>query len=430
MSLSNALFNSVSGLDTTSTAISVIGDNIANASTPGFKERRAEFADVLGQTISTGGGFSQTGAGAKLARVSQIFSQGTFETTNRATDMAVEGRGFFAVDGARGRQYTRAGIFNFDNQGTLVDKDGSQVQGFAIDPVTQTVTGQLGPIQLTLGVSPPQASSTVDISAQLDAAEPINGPFDPSNPNATSSFQTASTVFDSLGGPHSSTLYFTRTGVNSWTWNATLPTSDTTDPPATPGDNVVIEGGGTMTFDASGNLTALTGPAVTYNVVGGAAAGQVVNYNFGPIAGVGSGTPTTQFLGTSSTVNSLSTNGFAPGTLQNIVVDGDGFISGTFSNGETLELAQVALATFANVEGLASVGNNSFIVTRASGQPLLGAPRSGQLGAIRSSSLEQSNVDIATQFVKLILNQRAFQANTRTVSTTNQLLANVVQLGQ
>jgi len=430
MSLSSALFSSVSGLDTTSSAISVIGDNIANANTTGFKERRADFADVLGQTLSTAGGFSQTGAGAKLARVSQIFSQGTFESSNRSTDLAVEGRGFFVVDGAKGTEYTRAGLFTFDNQGTLVDKNGNPVQGFGVDPTTQNVTGQLGPIQLALGVSPPQQSSSVDISAQLNAAEPLNGPFDPSNPNATSSFQTAATIFDSLGGPHSSTIYFTRTGTNQWSWNATLPTADTTAPPATPGDTVVVQGGGTMTFDAAGSLTALTGPTVTYDVVGGAAGTQAVTFNFGPVAGVGSGTPTTQFLGTPSGVNAISTNGFAPGTLQNIVIEGDGLITGSFSNGETLALAQVALATFANVEGLSSVGNNSFIRTRASGQPLVGSPGTGQLGSIRSSSLEQSNVDLAQQFVKLILNQRAFQANTRTVTITNELLANVVRLGQ
>jgi len=430
MSLSNGLFAAVSGLDTTSTAISVIGDNIANVNTPGFKQRRAEFADVLGQTLNTAGGFSQTGAGSKLARVGQIFSQGTFESSARTTDMAIEGRGFFVLNGPQGRFYTRAGLFNFDNQGALVDKEGLRVQGFGIDPVTRLPVGQIGDIQLTQGVSPPNPSSLVDISVNLDSgATPPPTPFDPSKPSATSNFQTAVTLFDSLGNGVSSNLYFTNTGPGSWTWTTTLAPGDTTTAPATPGDPVVVQGGGTLTFDSQGNLTGATGTNVTYQFAGGAAPGQTVAFNFGPIAGVGTGTPTTQFAD-SSAVNSTFTDGFAPGTLQAISVDKDGIITGSFSNGESLPLAQIALATFPNVNGLNSVGNSNFLESRQSGQSLIGAPRSGQFGSIRASSIEQSNVDMAEQFVKLIISQRAFQANTRTVSVTNELLANVVQLGQ
>ncbi len=173
----------------------------------------------------------------------------------------------------------------------------------------------------------------------------------------------------------------------------------------------------------------MTGAPVTFEFSGGATPGQVVDLNFGPVAGVGSGDPTTQFA-ESSTVNSATQDGFAPGTLQGISVDREGFINASFTNGETLPIAQVALATFPNVEGLAAVGNNHFQETRDSGQPLVGGPRTGQFGAVRSNSIEQSNVDLAAQFIRLIMNQRAFQANTRTVSTTNELLANLVQLGQ
>ncbi len=429
MGLSSALFSSVSGLDATGTAISVIGDNIANVNTPGFKARRAEFGDVLGQSIAGVGSFSQLGAGTTLQSVRPIFSQGTIETTSRTTDLAIEGSGFFVLEGPRGRFYTRAGAFNFDLNGLMVNSQGLRVQGFAIDPVTGLSTGQLGDIQLSTTLSPPRASTDVQMSVNLDANAPVTAPFDPANPFATSSHNTIMTLYDSLGNGHSVTYYFSKTGVNTWDWTAGVDPADTTIAPATPGDPVVVQGSGSLTFDSAGVLQSMTGSPVTFEFSGGAAPGQVVNVAFGPVAGVGPGDPTTQFA-TASTTNSFRQDGFAPGQLQSITIDLDGVITGQFSNAETIPLAQVGLGNFPNVEGLVAVGNNNLIESRNSGQALIGQARTGNLGAIRSSNLEQSNVDLATEFVKLIINQRAFQANTRTVSTTNELLANLVTLGQ
>lgn len=430
MSLSNAMFASVSGLDTASTAISVIGDNIANVSTPGFKERRAEFADILGQSISTAGGVAQIGSGSKVINVGQVFTQGTFESTARETDLAIEGRGFFIMEGPRGTAYSRAGMFSFDRDGFLVDPTGLRVQGFGIDATTLTSNGQLGDVQLSTSVAAPQESSTMNLSVNLDATAAANGPFDPSDPNSTSSFQTVMTLFDSLGAAHPTTIYFTRTAANSWTWNATLPTGDTTTAPASPGDPIVVQGSGTLTFDSQGFLASATGSPLTYEFAGGGAPSQSVDLEFGPVGPTSTGDLTTQFAGSASAVNSQSQDGFATGTLQTLAIDREGFFTASFSNGVTRPIAQVGLATFANVEGLSSSGNNAFAETRESGQPLVGAPQTGQFGAVRSNSIEQSNVDLADQFIRLILNQRAFQANTRTVSTTNELLANLVQLGQ
>jgi flagellar hook protein FlgE len=421
------MFSSVSGLETASTAISVIGDNIANVSTPGFKERRAEFADVLGQSISTGGGFSQTGSGSTVLNVTQIFSQGSFETTGRETDLAIEGGGFFIVDDQTGRSYSRAGMFSFNDSGNLVDPSGRRVQGFGIDPATLLPTGQLGDIQISTAVAAPQATTRVDLSVNLDAGvTPGGAPFDPSNPFGTSDYSNSTTVFDSLGNGHPSTVYFTKTGANSWSWNAALPTADTTTPPATPGDSIVVQGSGTLTFDNAGVLTSAAGSPVTFEFQGGGAPGQSIAIDFGAIGGAST---TTQFTGV-STVNSQFQDGFSAGTLQGLSVDREGFFTASFSNGVNRPLAQVALATFPAVEGLNSAGGNAFVETRSSGQPLIGGPQTGQFGSVRSSSIEQSNVDLASQFIRLILNQRAFQANTRTVSTTNELLANLVQLGQ
>jgi flagellar hook protein FlgE len=425
------MFASVSGLDTASTAISVIGDNIANVSTPGFKERRAEFADVLGQAISTSGGFSQTGSGSSVANISQIFSQGSFESTGRATDLAIEGQGFFIMDDAGGRSYSRAGMFTFDTVGLLTDSGGRRVQGFSIDPVTQQPTGQLGDLQITTSVAPPRLTTTAQLSVNLDANElAIAGGFDPSDPFGSSNFSIPITLNDSLGNSNPSTIFLTKTAPNQWDWNAALPTANTTLPPALPTDQFVVQGSGTLTFDSGGVLQGATGSPVTFEFAGGSAPSQSIVLDFGPIGSPGAQNATTQFAGNPSGINSVSQDGFGPGTLQSLSIDTAGIFTASFSNGETRPIGQVALATFPAAEGLNAIGSNSFVETRNSGQPLIGGPQSGQFGAIKSSRIEQSNVDLAAQFIRLILNQRAFQANTRTVSTTNELLANLVQLGQ
>ncbi len=426
MSLSSAMFSSVTGLDTASTAISVIGDNIANVGTPGFKERRAEFADVLGQSLATSGGFAQTGAGATVLNVSQIFSQGSFETTSRSTDLAIEGGGFFIMQGTQGRAYSRAGMFSFDNGGVLTDPLGLRVQGFGIDPVTLQPTSQLGDIQITTSVAPPRASTQMTLSLNLDPSAPLVGPLSLSNTSGTANFQTGVTLYDSLGNAHTSDVFFTRTGVNTWSWTATLAPGDTTLPLANPSDTVVAIGSGTLDFDTTGSLVAQSGSPLTYQFAGGGSANQAITIDFGTAGSLAASTQ----VAAASTINSQQQDGFAPGTLTSISVDRSGFFVATFSNGETRPIAQVALASFPAVEGLRATGNNNWIESRQSGQPLIGGPRTGQFGAIRASNIEQSNVDLAAQFVRLILQQRAFQANTRTVSTTNELLANLVQLGQ
>jgi flagellar hook protein FlgE len=430
MGLSNALFTGVSGLDTSGTAISVIGDNIANSNTPGFKSKRAEFGDLLAQSLTSGGGFSQLGSGSTLTRVRPIYSQGTFENTGRGTDLAIEGRGFFVVQSAQGNFYTRNGIFNFDADGFLVNTQNQRVQGFSIDPATGTTTGVLGDIQIQTAVLPPGATTSAEISVNLDANSGLVGPFDPADPASTSNFNFPMSVYDSLGNQHSVNFYFSRSATG-WDWYAALDPTDTTTPPAAAGDQVVVQGSGSLSFDAQGFLQSTTGNSVTFEFAGGAAASQSVVLDWGPTgSSVGSATGRTTQFASPSAVTSFTQDGFASGQIQNIVIDGEGFLTGQFSNGETVPLAQLALASFANVDGLVATGNSNLVETRVSGQALIGAPQTGNLGTIRASSIEQSNVDMATEFVKLIINQRAFQANTRTIATTNDLLANLVALGQ
>jgi flagellar hook protein FlgE len=437
MGLNSALFSSVSGLNTTSTAITVVGDNIANVNTPGFKQRRAEFADVLGQSISGVGGFSQLGAGSKVQRVSTLYSQGTFESSGRVTDLAIEGQGFFVLEGSKGTFMTRAGIFNFDNEGFFVNREGLRVQGYGIDPQTGLSNGQIGDIEVSSSIAPPRDTTAMEMSVNLDANAPILGAagatFDPTDPNTTSNFRTVLTVYDSLGNEHAATVFFSKVEENTWDINVAVAAAETDDVPDEAGDPFIVQGGGNtvMTFDDQGVLTAPVGTTtITFNFNGGAATGQDVLLSFGNLAASGSSVdPTTQFAA-DSTTNSFLQDGFAPGNLQGTIIDSEGFITGQFSNGELIPLAQLALATFANVEALTNVGNNRLVESRHSGQAVIGAAETGTFGSVRSSTLEQSNVDLATEFVRLIINQRAFQANTRTISVTNELLATLNQLGQ
>jgi flagellar hook protein FlgE len=434
MGITTALFAGVSGLGSQSNAISVIGDNIANASTPGFKERRADFADLLGQSISTGGSSSQIGAGSKTARISPIFTQGTFESSARSTDLAIEGRGFFIVDGNQGRFYSRAGLFQFNEEGRLVDPQGNRVQGFGIDPLTQTSNGQLGDVVLDNAVSAPRVTGQVDMSVNLDSREVITPPFDPADPNGTSNHRTVVTVYDSLGNAHQATVFFTKTAGNTWDYTVTLPPSSTLTAPVNPTDQFVemtAGGSGQLVFDANGNLSStvpspLASPVFDF---AGGAASATVNLNFGPVAGVGTGDASTQY-GSDSTTNSFNQDGFGAGLPQSVAFDQQGFLTVQYSNGQVLNVAQVALANFANVEGLTAVGNSNFSESSASGQVLIGEPQTGVYGSIRGSAIESSNVDLAQQFVRMIVAQRAFQANTRTISTTNDLMGALVSLGQ
>ncbi len=439
MSLTNALSSSVSGLAAASTQISVIGDNIANANTPGFKEKRAEFTAVLGQNITAGAGFAQIGAGVRVNDVGMIFSQGVFEQTQRGTDLGIEGRGFFIVDGNLGRAYTRSGAFGFDASGWFVDSNGNRVQGYGIDPATGASNGVLGDIQINVPLSPPQPTTQIQLGINLDAEEPLltGIAFDPADATATSSGREVVTVFDSLGTPRQATIFFQHSDVNEWTYHVTLATADSDQAGATT-DPFVVQGSGTLEFDTNGTLVSVNGGGTTYptitfgfNPANGAATAQPIDFTMGPLSSGGTvtGPPSTQFNQPQVT-NFVSQDGFAPGTLSALQIDADGRLNGVFSNGITTSLAQLALANFGNVEGLTDIGGSQLIESLDSGPPIIAAANSGNLGAIRASALEKSNVDLAQQFVNLIVGQRAFQANTRTVSVANELLSNLVSLGQ
>lgn len=443
MSLTNALFSSVSGLETASTQISVIGDNIANASTPGFKEKRAEFSAVLGQSITAGSGFAQIGAGVLVNDIGTIFTQGVFETTQRSTDLGISGRGFFVMEGSFGRSYTRSGIFGFDKDGFLVDPNRSRLQGYGIDAATGSSNGVLGDIQVNLPLSPPQETSEMTLGLNLDAtATAYPGGFDPSSPETSSNSREVVTIFDSLGTARQATIFFTKTGANAWDFNVALAESDssvtTTDPFVVQGGSGGADPTGSITFTNDGALDTftLTNPGPNGGIVfaldtaNGADPSPEVGFSLGPYTGNATGGVATTQFNQPPVTNFVSQDGFAPGTLAALEINEDGLLNGVFTNGVTSSLAQIALANFGNVEGLTEIGRSQIIESVESGPPVIAAANSGNLGSIRSSSLEKSNVDLAQQFVNLIVSQRAFQANTRTVSVANELLASLVSLGQ
>jgi flagellar hook protein FlgE len=411
MTINNSLYIGVSGLLAHGDAISVVGDNIANVSTVGFKRSRASFSDLLGGELAN----QRLGGGVRLGGTQTMHDQGTIMQSGNPMDVAISGGGMFVVRGNHGGRdgqfYTRDGRFQLDNQGLVVDQHGMRVQGFTIGANGQkSVTP--GDLALAGRSSPPVASTTANLALNLDSNSPI-GAFDPTNPQASSAYATSATVKDSLGNNHAVQMFFTQVSPGAWEWHAM---ADGGELGGTAGQLTEIATGG-MTFDTSGNLLTQTTTASSASF-NNAAPNQAIAFDF---------TDTTQAAG-ASTVNSVDVDGRSAGTLQDIQINADGTIRGTFDNGDSFDIAQLALADFASDEGLERVGDGMMIETAASGQPLIDAPGTGARGSLVSGALEGSNVDLGTELVTLIAYQRAFQANSKTVSTADEMLADVTNL--
>jgi len=427
MSLISALNTGTSGLESSSLELSVVGDNIANANTIGFKSGRAAFEDQLSQTVV--GSAGQIGMGSRLQAVQQIVTQGALSSTGVATDLALQGPGYFIVngvhDGQTGSFYTRAGQFTVDTDGYLVNLDGLNVQGYTAD-ATGVVGGPLGDLLVEPATSAPLATANVNIRGNLQSDATLVGPFDPLAPSTTSNLASTVSVYDSLGAEHSVQVFFTRTGAGTWDWNAMADGGGLTGGTA---GTLTSVGSGTLTYDSQGQLTTMT-QASTFNPLG-AVNPQPLTFDFGdPTGGTPAGTGLagiTQFAGSSATAFT-GQDGYASGSLGSIQVDTAGRITGVFSNGQTRVLAQVAVAGFTADDQLLRVGGNLFQATPASGQPAIGVAGTGGRGSLVSGALEQSNVDLAGQFIRMIAAQRAFEANSKTISTADQLLQELIAL--
>jgi flagellar hook protein FlgE len=435
MGLSSALNSGISGLQSFSNSMSVIGNNLANTNTTGFKASRTLFADLIPDNVAGTGGISQVGRGSTLARVDNIFSQGSIENTNSNTDLAIEGVGFFIVRNpdSQANYYTRAGAFRLDEIGNMINPEGYIIQGFE-----RRADGSFSDLVSDLKINtrsfvPAQASLEVSLTTNLNAQSEILT-WDIDSPAASSNFATSSLVYDSLGSTHMLTTYFTKTGTNAWDYHQIVSSADIGNAAGNPTntDNTLVQvGSGTFTFDEQGLLSHIDGvakedygaswPKITIGAgnldwVNGSTTTQKIDYVMN----------LTQFA-TDSVVVTQEANGFASGSLSSISIDTEGVITGSYSNGESRILAKLALAKFSNNNGLAKLGKNLFEATALSGPPDVGTAGSG-VGKVFSFSLEQSTVDIAEEFAKMIITQRSFQANSKTITTTDEMLNEVINL--
>jgi flagellar hook protein FlgE len=434
MSIMRSMYNGVSGLLSSSQALGIVGDNIANVNTIGYKRSRGVFADIMGQTVPGASPSNQVGGGTRLADVQQLFNQGALLTTDGQADLAVSGEGFFAVSGnISGRQgtfYTRAGQFRLDNDGFMTTPDGLRLQGYGVTADGRVDT-RIGDLQIGDAELSPNATSEVSMSLNLDSGqEVIAGAIDPNDPDSYN-FSTSVTVYDSLGEAHRVDVFFQKTGDNTWDYEAYCDGGDIAG--GTAGTPTLISSGGgadSLDFTAEGALDVENGGTVAVTFGGGAAA-QSFTLDFGSSITTDGGTgldATTQFADRPSSLNGLDQDGFPAGSVVGFAIAGDGVVTGVYDNGQQRTLGQVVTATFTSNEGLTRVGNNCWAESIDSGQALVGTPSSGGSGSIIQGALEQSNVDIATEFVGLIAHQRAFQANGRTITTADEMYNSAIQL--
>jgi flagellar hook protein FlgE len=425
MSILTSLYTGASGMSAHGGAIGIVGDNIANVSTVGYKRSRAGFADVLGGSLRG----ARLGAGVRLGSVDQQFSQGSIQQTGGSLDLAIRGRGMFTVsgthDGQAGQFYTRDGRFNLDNNGYVVDARGLRLQGYLVNGGV-AATG-ISDLQLPGQTSAPAATTLANIGLRLDSnATPPAAPWDPANPAATSNYSTPVTVYDSLGNAHRVDLYARANGAGAWEWHAMVDGGEVTG--GTAGTPTEIASG-TLTFTSDGALDVETVTSSSANFLN-ATPGQAITWDFGDAITTDGGTGrtgTTQYAGNFS-VSGLDIDGHSSGNLVDVVVEEDGSITGVFDNGDTRTMARVALAMFGDEESLQRAGDGLYAETSASGQPLLGAAGEGGRGAISSGALEGSNVELGDELVTLIAYQRAFQANVKTVTTADEMLAEVASI--
>ncbi len=539
MGLSASMWTGVSGLLAHGSKMNTIGNNIANVSTYGYKASVMQFEDAMYQyTSTTAQSFGQVGRGVNVAAIYGDFSQGSFETTNEATDMAISGNGFFGVvDPTSGKTYyTRAGNMRFDSDGYLVDPHGYRLQGWVMDQTgssttsTSAVRGVGAPTDILLEgfTSSPRHTTRLTAITNLDSEDGGDNTSDPANPafslleswnaledpplgDSEYAYQTSIVVYDEGGGSHTLTVYYDRvsnsSNTNLWEYIVTMDPDE--DMRTFNNGSYSLAGtssagllmAGTMTFSSAGELTDMTAytlaegttnasdlsswmptaisddgyPVFAANFSGlsnaswvidssgneispvlSNADGKLIEFNIGisvdanftwsnagqSAASVGTNLSLLGGMGTESTVAALastgydgsssttysSQDGYSYGYLESVSIDSDGILSGTYSNGVTLELYQITLYDFQNYNGLRREGGNLFSQTLESGEAVSGAAGSNGLGDITSNSLEQSNVDLATEFVQMISTQRGFSANGKVITTTDEMLAEVISL--
>jgi len=419
--------SSLSGLNANQQKLNVIGNNLANINTIAFKASTVNFSDLVSQSV---GGSSanpmQVGLGVTTGSISPNFNQGGIENTGVSTNVAIQGNGFFVVGAANNRSYTRAGDFSFDANGALVTSDGQFVQGFtATNAVTGAIitTGQPGNIIVPPGVlRSPIATTQFGTVSNLNAGAKVGDTF------------TASTqIYDSLGTPHVATITYTNTAAGKWTYAITVPDTEVTAAPV--GVPFQINAG-TLTFSGAGVLTSMTvgagAAAPPANVVVTSPAWKdgatATNFTWGLLDA--NAKPTLTGYDAPSATSSVTQNGSASGTVNSISIDSAGQLVATLNAGQTVVVGQLGLATFNNPAGLVKGGSNRFGESAAAGIANIGVAGTGGRGTLIGSSLEQSNVDMAHEFTQMILAQRGYQANSKSITTADQLMVDTLNLKQ
>jgi len=418
----------LSGLTASSSALSTIANNLANLNTIGYKDEQIQFSDLFYQDFGTNGAGDpiQQGAGVTVSSNPSDFTQGNVTPTGVSTDVSVMGSGFFVVQKNGVLSYTRAGNFEVGKDNFLETSDGQQVLGYpAVNGVVSTGQG-LGPLALGAGtISPATVTSKLQLTSNLDATAAVGTVY--AAPEAT--------IYDSLGASHNITITFTKTATNNWSYSVSIPSGDL-NPVKGVAQTGVLETV-TLTFDGNGNLISDSqgsGNPVTppvdikgIGITGLADGATDMKFDWDVLNGT---TPVISQMAGASSTSSIQQDGSGSGTLVNFSIGSDGTISGSFSNGKTATIGQIALASFADEQGLSHQGSNDFSPTLASGQPTIGGPGTGGLGSISGGALEQSNVDIATEFARLIVAQRSYEANARAVTTFDQVAQDTINLKQ
>ena len=405
MSFNTAL----SGIQAASSDLGIIGNNIANSATTGFKSSRAEFADVYATSVLASG--TAIGQGVRLQNVAQQFSQGGIAFTDNPLDLAISGEGFFQLESNGSTVYSRAGNFKLDSGGNVVNNEGYALMARQAD-TNGAITGAIAPLQLNNSYLTANPTAALSGGVNFDAREAetdtswslLAGVPDTAGYNSS----TTTTIYDSLGNDHTISMYFSKldpaTNPNEWNVRTVIDgTLQDTSP---------------VTFNSDGSFNSPATIPITWNPGGGATAAQAFDIDL---------TDSTQY-GSNFAVNSLSQDGYTAGQLLGVDVDDSGVVFARYSNGQSNVVAQVVLANFANTQGLKPIGDTSWVETFSSGSPVVSEPGTAGLGLVQSNALEDSNVDLTAQLVSMIVAQRNFQANAQTIQAEDTIMQTVINL--
>jgi flagellar hook protein FlgE len=395
----------LTGLESNNTALNTIANNLANMSTVGYKDQTDQFSTLFYQQLNGGpNGGVQVGVGTQIAETQTNFADGGLSSTGKSTDLALQGNGFFVIDNGGLQELTRAGDFVISQNGALQTTSGASVLGYPAVNGAVSLAGGVQPITLPMGQTlAAKATGSMNIQANLDASAAVG-----------SSVPAPVTLYDSLGAAHQATVTFTKSGLNTWNYSIALPAGDATGSAGTTG---------TLTFDGNGNLTSPAGPVsgIAFTGLSDGASNMSFSWN---LSGNGAITQTAS----ASNVASATQDGYASGSYQGFSVASDGTVEASFSNGHQQVVGQLAIGTVANLQGLQATNNTAFETTLASGSMVIGTPGTAGRASIEGGALESSNVDVSTEFSALIVAQRAFEANSKTVTTFDQATQEAINM--